>query len=132
MADACRAAMWLLFDFLDESHTISQEIHTVEGSYWHGILHRREPDASNAKHWFRKVGDHPVLRRLAEQAPSLGYNYTTPFAFVDFCERVRDAGSPEEEVARKVQQLEWRLLFDHCRRTAGINPAARHGSETAL
>ena len=131
IANACRAGMWLLFDFLDESHAISQEIHTAEGSYWHGILHRREPDASNAKYWFRKVGDHPVLRALADQAASLGYNYANPFAFVDYCERVRDTDTPEEDLAKKVQQLEWRLLFDHCRRSAGINPAARPGFETA-
>src|SRR5207245_11135 len=58
---ACvRSGLYLRFNFLDESHTISQGIHTVEGSYWHAIMHRREPDYSNAKHWFRKVGQHPV------------------------------------------------------------------------
>jgi hypothetical protein len=32
---ACRAGLWLAFDFLDETHEISQELHTPEGSYWH-------------------------------------------------------------------------------------------------
>jgi hypothetical protein len=118
MAEACLAGLWLLHDFLDESHRLSQDIDTPAGSYWHGIMHRREPDAGNAKYWFRRVGDHPVLRLLAEQAPTLGYRYTDAFAFVDFCERVRDSGSPEEELARQVQQLEWRLLFEHCYRAA--------------
>src|SRR5437763_722978 len=44
MAAACHAALWLYFDFFEESHAISQDLHTVEGSYWHAILHRREPD----------------------------------------------------------------------------------------
>src|SRR5262249_35721072 len=54
MAACCLAALWLHHDFLDESHRISQEIETPTGSYWHGILHRREPDYGNSKYWFRR------------------------------------------------------------------------------
>jgi hypothetical protein len=118
MAEACLAGLWLLHDFLDESHRISQEIDTPAGSYWHAIMHRREPDPGNSKYWFRRVGAHPVLKLLAEQAPALGYRYADAFAFVDFCERVRDSGTPDEKLAKEVQQLEWRLLFDHCYRAA--------------
>ena len=88
-------------------------------SYWHAIMHRREPDAFKSKYWWRRVGAHPVLKQLAEQAPALGYNYTTPEAFVDFCEKVRGSGTAEEELAKRVQELEWRLLFDHCLRAVG-------------
>src|SRR5262245_27341324 len=52
MALACLAGLWLWFDFLDESHTVSQAIHTPEGSFWHGVMHRREGDYGNAKYWF--------------------------------------------------------------------------------
>lgn len=109
----CAAGLWLLFDFLDESHTISQDLHTPDGSFWHAIMHRREPDAFNSKYWWRKVGSHPVLKQLVERAPSLGYEFTNPLDFVDFCERVRGTGSADEDVAKRVQLLEWRLLFDH-------------------
>ncbi len=116
---ACAAGLWLRFDFLDESHAISQEDESCpDRNFWHAILHRREPDAPNSKYWFRKVGAHPVISPLVEQAPSLGFGYTTPFDFVDFCERVRGSGSAEEEVAKRVQELEWQLLFDHCSRAA--------------
>jgi len=115
MIDACRSGLWLAFDFLDESHKISQEIKTAEGSYWHAIMHRREPDPSNSKYWWRRVGPHPVLRQLREQAPALGYTFTSADDFVDFCEEVRGSGSEQEQQARKVQLLEWRLLFDWCR-----------------
>src|SRR5262245_49234616 len=47
MAAACLAGLWLYHDFLDESHTISQSLETTSGSYWHGLMHRREPDFAN-------------------------------------------------------------------------------------
>lgn len=111
---ACRAGLWLYFDFLDESHAISQDLETADGSFWHAIMHRREPDAFNSKYWWRKVASHPVLEKLREQAPVLGYQFADPYAFVDFVERVRDAGTADEELARRVQKLEWELLFDWC------------------
>jgi hypothetical protein len=114
MASACLAGLYLYHDCLDESHTISQEIHTPTGSYWHAIMHRREPDPDNSKYWWRRVGNHPVLEQLREQAPALGYKFTDPFAFVDFVERVRGSGSADEELARRVQKLEWELLFAWC------------------
>ena len=43
--------LWLYHDGLDESHAISQELDTAEGSFWHAIMHRREPDASSWKYW---------------------------------------------------------------------------------
>ena len=42
MAVCCLAGLWLYHDFLDESHHLSQEIETSSGSYWHGLMHRRE------------------------------------------------------------------------------------------
>src|SRR4051812_8366636 len=53
MAGCCVAGIWLLHDYLDESHKISQGIDTTSGSFWHAIMHRREGDFSNAKYWFR-------------------------------------------------------------------------------
>jgi hypothetical protein len=62
------AGILLHHDFLEESHEVSQ---TLEGignprtaDYWHGIMHRREPDAGNASYWFRRVGSHPALQSL--------------------------------------------------------------------
>jgi hypothetical protein len=117
LPQAALAGLWLYHDFLDESHSISQEIETTTGSFWHAILHRREPDAWNSKYWWSRVGSHPVLLELTIQSSAVGYAYSTPSAFVDFCERVRGSDSSDEDRARRVQSIEWRLLFDHSHRT---------------
>jgi hypothetical protein len=130
MAEACRTGLWLAFDFLDESHALSQELHTAEGSYWHGLMHRREPDFANSKYWFRRVGTHPVFAALRAEAaqlaagepPQAAFLATQaawdPFAFVDLCEQALRQQGTLAEVCRKVQEAEWELLFDHCYRRA--------------
>lgn len=121
-AKACLAGVWLYHDFLDESHIISQSLSSQEGSYWHAIMHRREPDPSNSKYWFRQVGEHPVMDELRETAPEIGYEYVGPAEFVDWCERVRGQGDAEERTAQEVQLLEWRMLFTWCyNRAAGTD-----------
>ena len=121
MAQCCLSGLWLLHDFLDESHTLSQEIHTSSGSYWHALMHRREPDPSNAKYWWRLVGSHPVLERLKSQALREGYTFTNPEDFVDFCERVRGQGGEDEQLAKRMQLLEWLRLFDWCFSQANLH-----------
>jgi hypothetical protein len=122
MAACCRAGLWLAFDFLGESHEISQGVHTAEGSYWHALMHRREPDHSNAAYWLRRVGTHHVHADLARAAADLGYAGKGPgwdaFAFNDACERHRGKGDATEELLRKVQRAEWELLFAYCFRRA--------------
>jgi|ERR1051326_1286039 hypothetical protein len=114
---ACvRSGLYMRFNFLDESHTISQGIHTVEGSYWHAIMHRREPDYSNAKYWFQRVGPHPVFEELAKSEAAkaaLGTAQYDPFVFVDFCASA-ERDDLKRTLAIDVQRTEWELLFAYC------------------
>jgi hypothetical protein len=121
MADCCLAGLWLYHDFLDRSHSISQAIDTPEGSYWHALMHRREPDFGNSKYWFHRVGQHAIFERLgceaARQSPDFGERWD-PFAFVDRCEAAIRQGGQRAELCRAVQHREWQLLFGYCYRRA--------------
>jgi hypothetical protein len=114
MAVACHSALWLYHDFLDESHTISQDLDTETGSFLHAIMHRREPDAWNSKYWWRRANRHPVLERLIPAANRLGWSSWDPNRFVDACEQERGSGSDRETLLQQVQLTEWQVLFAYC------------------
>ncbi|MFO0998926.1 MAG: hypothetical protein U0936_01175 [Planctomycetaceae bacterium] len=124
------SGLLLLWDFLDESHEISQ---TMEGKgsprtadYWHGIMHRREPDAGNASYWFRRIGAHPAFDHLGTQliawmseqnaSPKmlqlaesrlLKNKSLDPFALIELSTAaLRNPGSSADQTLRMVQYLE--------------------------
>jgi hypothetical protein len=128
MAACAVAGVWLLHDYLDQSHTISQGIDTPSGSFWHAIMHRREGDFSNSKYWLHHVGPHPIYELLAMRAAELSAEHGEvaaaerltaggrwePFAFVDLCQSARRGRDRLRDVALDIQQVEWELLFDYC------------------
>lgn len=125
--EAALAGLWLYFSCLAEAHRAAQAVDAPEGSFWHGIMHRQEPDAGNSSYWFRRTGEHPVFVPLHEEALRLCRRYPDasfdpgsrwdPFAFIDFCEHARrHPGTTDERLALELQRAEWQLLFDHCAR----------------
>jgi hypothetical protein len=108
---AVRAGLWAYHDFWDEAHEVAQDIDTPDGSVWHAILHRREPDGWNSNYWWRRVGGHPVLAELRRDAEELGFADFTPERLVAACGRGDGVAT-----LQRVQLREWQLLFDWCAR----------------
>jgi hypothetical protein len=131
-AQAVLAGLWLYHDWLDESHTISQSLHSPTGSLWHAIMHRREGDFANAKYWYARCRHHPAYPAIAaegaaaltdsHQAPTLAAlvrGQWDPDAFVDVVSAIHDKpADPIYAAAVALQRAEWRALFDHCVRAA--------------
>lgn len=123
--EAMLAGLLLYLNCWDEAHNLAQDIPTADGSYWHAIVHRMEPDASNSGYWFRRVGRHaifPELQRraqaIAAEHPEAGYHAPKewdPFRFIDDCERASTHPRSElEQVMLEIQHAEWELLIAWC------------------
>jgi hypothetical protein len=132
-----RAGLLLIHDYLEPSHQYSQSIEgegsDVNGDYWHGIMHRREPDFGNSKYWFRRVGDHPCFVRLAAAARQLMEQFYDSqadewiekltrsgwdsMAAVDFFQEAHAPhykGTAFQQFAGCLQMQEMLILLTHC------------------
>jgi hypothetical protein len=123
---ALLAGLLQILDAWDASHEAAQEADDLgeraTAAYWHGIAHRREPDAGNARYWFHRVGKHPLFPRLATLAEpmlesegnvdgGLDRKVWDPSKLIDVCTRSRP-GTSLHILARKLQRLEMRELLE--------------------
>lgn len=124
-AAAAFSGLMLLLGGWRECHETAQDLASAEGSYWHAIAHRIEPDFWNSGYWFRRVGKHPIFEKLRDGAASLadgtsGANWKVgdvwdPLAFVKLCEELLGKRhDSRHQLAWAVQALEWELLFTWC------------------
>jgi len=97
-----KAGLWLYVDELDRSHQVSQGIDDSTGSFWHGIMHRREGDFSNSHYWFRRAGFHPVIEQIPEYEPH------------EFIDAVAEGRNGNRNALRDLQRSEWITLFSWC------------------
>lgn len=123
-----RSAMLLWHDQLDASHSLSQEIHSPDGSLLHAIMHRREPDYWNSKYWWRRVGEHPSFEKLGKYADDLLAGSTTkdlrskllgtgkwdPFAFVEVVEAA-ESRKGDQTLLKKLQAMEMKSFLETVR-----------------
>ena len=129
--EAIKSGLLLWNDALDESHDISQGLENQTGSYWHGIMHRREPDYSNAKYWFGRVGTHPIFPALRERALAILKETSNPsdalaniaqtigaeehwdaYQFIDWCQAAEDGSDADvTHFLQQVQAEEIKLLL---------------------
>ena len=115
-------------DDIHASHDICQDIYSKTGSYWHGIMHRREPDYGNAKYWYYKFPEYPTFDQLLSFAlnqddvgdeeiisfkESLGSSWD-PFNFIDLCNKAECAKNDNlSAFCEAIQKEEIILLLSH-------------------
>jgi hypothetical protein len=120
-----RGALLYVLDAIDEAHRIFQEAPGDLGSYWHGMMHRREGDFDNARYWFRRAGVLPVfaeIHRMASQHSSTMARQLNwdPYLFTGECEQARFGAEELTKELAAMQQEEFYALFDYCWRHSGL------------
>ena len=138
-----KALVLLWHDHLEAAHTLAQEMDTADGAFLHGIMHRREPDYSNAAYWFRRVGRHTAFPELGRRAAGrlvgpeaqslrrelLPRGEWDPFAFIGACERVISLAPSDNQrrLVRDLQSMELQTLLDYFldENSAGIDRTSR-------
>ncbi len=95
------AGLWLYVGDLERSHAISQSLTDATGSFWHGIMHRREGDFASSHYWMRRAAEHPLLT---------GDFRLDPNSLIDAVARAKADEPPLVERQRE----EWQALFEWC------------------
>ena len=130
-AELARGAVLLWHDHHEVAHGIAQDIPGRDGSWLHGLLHRREPDYSNAAYWYQRAGQHPAFGELARRAGEIleeagagagelrqvlfrGAAWSAR-GFIDACEQCagRPATDARRRVLERIQAAEIEVFLEH-------------------
>jgi hypothetical protein len=126
---AALAGLLLVAGCWEEAHQVSQDLSDAEGSYWHALVHRMEPETWNSDYWFGRVGSHPIFSELLAKAtdvirrhPRAGLELNSrwqPSVMNGWCDQARGSKDPElVSVVTEIHTAECRLLWQWC---VGLN-----------
>ena len=129
------------------AHNLAQGLDDATGSYWHALCHRREghrdrgleANLDNTRHWFRRVGRHPVYDEVYRAARNIlgeagyGFRWATeaqalleqrgewdPMVMVDWVDQV-ERGVLSPATRGLLEEIQWReidALTDWCAQQA--------------
>lgn len=132
---ALQAAFLIYNDSLSKGHDVLQDPIIYDrnetGDYWHALMHRKEGDYNNAKHWFpsthpihtelqAKVRDYLQTQTIQNEelrdslATLSGQTAWNPSLFVGIVEKYVKQGLSEEAATllNNIQRIELELLLD--------------------
>ncbi len=120
-----RGGLLYALDAIDEAHRIFQDSPGDLGSYWHGMMHRREGDFDNARYWFRRAGELTFFSELHSAASAYSavmarQSNWDPYLFTGECERARFGETEGLKELALLQRLEFEAIFDYCWRQSAV------------
>ena len=120
-----RGGLFYALDALPEAHAIFQDASDDTGSYWHGMLHRREGDFDNARYWFRRAGTLAFFSEAHRAACAHSelmarQSNWDPYLFTGQCEQVRFGDEDLTAEMRALQRVEFDAIFDYCWRQSAL------------
>ena len=120
-----RGGLFYAADALDDAHRIFQDEPGDLGSYWHGMLHRREGDFDNARYWFRRAGRLPIFDRMHAAAASLSANMAKQLSWdayllTGMCEQAKFGDRDAIPECLRLQRVEFDGMLDYCWRQSRL------------
>ena len=114
-----RGALFCAADALDAAHKIFQDDPSDIGSYWHGIMHRREGDFDNARYWFRRAGRLPVFAKIHEAAAQVSATMARQptwdaYLLTGMCEQAKFGDREAVPECVSLQRVEFDELLAYC------------------
>lgn len=114
-----RGGLFYAADALDAAHRIFQDDSSDLGSYWHGMMHRREGDFDNARYWFRRAGRLPISDRMHSAAANLSPNMAKQsswdaYLLTGMCEQAKFGDTEAVPECLRLQKVEFEQLLACC------------------
>ena len=114
-----RGALLNAVDAIDAAHRIFQDDSSDLGSYWHGVIHRREGDFDNARYWFRRAGRLLISDRLHAAAAQMSPNMAKQsswdaYLLTGLCEQAKFGDTEAVPECLRLQRVEFDVLLSYC------------------